>query len=98
MCLFQAHALFVAHQPSQEIGGVCTASEELRVGAAIRYAGDGVLRLGHHFRHKLRVGTAVRPEKLDVEITGERQIEHDLDGMFVLLFGDVADGSADVGL
>src|SRR5207245_3093500 len=54
---FQRDALLVANQPSEKIGGVRAASEELGMRAAVRYAGNRVRRAVNHLGVKLAVET-----------------------------------------
>jgi hypothetical protein len=93
--LFQGDPLLVAHQPGEEVGAVGTAGEELGVRAAVGHARDRVRR-AHHLGHKLGVRALVGAEELDVEVAGQRQVEHRLDRMLALCLGDLPDAAPDV--
>jgi len=95
MRFLQCHGALVAHQPRQEIGGVGAAAEELGVRAAIGDTGNGVRRL-HHLAHELGVRTLVGAQELHIQIALQGQIQHDLDGVLVLFFSEIADRAADV--
>ena len=45
----------------------------------------------------LRVEAAVRPQELDVQVAGDRQVQHHVDGVLALFLGDPAQRLADVG-
>ena len=94
--LFERDLLLVAHQPTQEIGRERAASEEFGVGAAIGYAGEGVLRVVEDFGHEFGVEALVGTEEFRLQMGRDRQVEHDVDRMFVLLHTDLHQRFTDV--
>ena len=96
MRLLERDALFVAHQPAEEVGRVGAAGEELGVRAAVRHAGNRVGRVVDHLGVVLGVEAAIGAEELDLEVAGDRQIEHHVDLVLVFFVGDLAERFADV--
>jgi len=85
-----------SHQPGQEVGRVGSAGEELGVRTAVRHAGNRVGRVVDHLGVELCVEAAVGAKELDLEIAGDREIEHRVDLMLAFLSRDLADRFADV--
>ena len=64
--------------------------------AAVRDARDGVGRvIGHLLCHELGVEAFVGAEEFDLEIAGDREIEHHVDRMAIFLGADLAERFAD---
>ena len=97
MGLFQADELFIPNQPAQEVGRKRAAGEELGMRPAVRGSRNGEIRVVNHLRGMLGIKTPVRSQEFDVQITGQRQVEHDIDGVFALFFGNLTDGFAHIG-
>ena len=45
----------------------------------------------------LGIKSPVRSQEFDIQITGNRQVEHDVDGIFSLFFRNLTNGFPDIG-
>src|ERR1700722_1956260 len=75
MRFLEGDALLVANQPSQEIGGVRAADQELGMGAAVRNAREGVHRVVDQFAIVLAIETGIGNDELNLQISGDREVE-----------------------
>ena len=96
MGFFEADLVLVADQPAQKIGREGAAGKELGVRPAVGRARKGEPRIVDHLGRVVGVEAAVGTQELDVQVAGDRQVEHGVNRVFALLLGDLADRFADV--
>src|SRR6516225_4307606 len=94
MGLFQRHHVLVAHPVGQEMSRVSAEREELGMCAAVRRTEQSQRMPDYLSQRFLVIVDKVEQRKFGLQILLDRNVEHEIDRMLALLFGNLGYGSA----